>query len=72
MLSFWRTSLIAAFSFSSSADFLADHRLIVLTNWPTVRAEPFRPSANLVECSPLPSIDRLYSIFSLAASSYPF
>jgi hypothetical protein len=49
--------------FSPSADFPADHRPITLTNWPTVRAEPFWPSANLIDRSTLPLVSRLYSAF---------
>jgi hypothetical protein len=51
-----------------SADPLVCHRPIALTCWPTVRAEPFWPSADLVDYSILPSIGRLHS----TASPYPF
>jgi hypothetical protein len=63
MLSFWHTSSISAFSLSLSADFLVDHRPIILTNCPTVRVGSRWPSANHVDCSPLPSIGRLHSVF---------
>jgi hypothetical protein len=51
-----------------SADPLVCHRPIALTCWPTVRAEPFWPSADPINCSVVPSIGRLHS----AASLYPF
>jgi hypothetical protein len=58
--------------FSPSANLPTDHRPIALTNWPAVRAEPLRPSANLVDHSSLPSIGRLHFVFHRLLLLIPF
>jgi hypothetical protein len=55
-----------------SSDPLVCHRSIALTFWPTVRAEPFWSSGDLVDRYVLPSTDWLHSDFYRLLHLIPF